>query len=342
MEGTDCSASFKELDAAVLEDWMKDLPVRSVSENMMHWQSYYSKLCGALCCFSPDCACIRCSSCARSMTSLPPKRRFQCMQCEVLPPESAFDGRPEYCSECFARPDVLHWHDVFLLVDEGGKHLAVRRMQGLAEESHFGLADFPVAGALPCEAVCGICCCEFTGADPATCAPGCMSDHGDGVADPRMGVVDSGNFYHADCRLDWMRAQKTDTYAGSVPPLCCRVCAFAQECAAWEQDFGRGISAIDEFFSKPTPLSSDDWNALLQFLADEFQLRLTLEQDTCRAELTTAYLDALKKLHGQPWLQTIIDNLDGGPKISSKRTVLFSVYFSVGFNCVSEPEARKA
>lgn len=135
MEAADCSASFRELDAGLLEDWMKGLPVRAVTENMMRWQRYYSKPCGASCCFSPDCACIRCSSCARSMTSLPPKRRFQCMLCELLPPESAFDGRPEYCSECFARPDVLHWHDVFLLVDETGKHLAVRRMQGLAEQA---------------------------------------------------------------------------------------------------------------------------------------------------------------------------------------------------------------
>ena len=279
----------------------------------MRWQGYYHTACGASCCFSPDCACIRCSSCACSLTTLPPKRRFQCMLCEVLPPESAFDGRPEYCSRCFASPDVLHWHDVFLLVDETGEHRAVKRLHGLAEQRHFGPEDFPVAASLAPDAECGICCSEFTGSDPATCAPGCVSSHGDGVADPQMGVVDSRSFYHADCRLSWMKAQKTDAYCGSQPPLCCRVCSFEQECEAWKQDFGRGIHEINGYVDKPTPASSDDWQALLQFLMSEFQITLTLEEGTCRADLTKAYHDALKTLHRQPWLQSIVDSLDGAP-----------------------------
>ena len=311
-------ASFEELDASLLRDWMQSLPVQPVTENMMRWQMHYDKVCGASCCFSPDCACIRCSNCAISLTSLPPKRRFQCMLCEVLPPESAFDGRPEYCGQCFESTEVLHWHDIFLLVDEAGRHSAVRRLQGLAEQRHFLPGDFPVAGPLPDDATCGICCTEFTEEDPATCSAGCSAGHGEGVADPKEGVVDSHSFYHADCRMSWMKAQKTDAYCGSQPPLCCRVCSFEHECSAWKEDFGRGLRAIDHHFEAAEVASADEWKALQGFLVDEFQLSLAVDKVTSRADLTAAYLDALKALHRQPWLQKLIDEL--GPAAEKDAT----------------------
>lgn len=178
---------------------------------------------GSLCCFSPDCACIRCSNCRASLTTVPPKRRFQCMECEVLPPESSFDSRPEYCEHCFSLPDVLHWHKYFLLVDEKGVHQAVERLCGLAEIHYIQQDDFPLKEGLGEDETCGICCIDFSAENPATCNVGCTKGHGEGVADGHRGVVDSGMFYHADCRMSWIRAQKTDTYCAELP-LACKVC----------------------------------------------------------------------------------------------------------------------
>ncbi|CAJ1358721.1 unnamed protein product [Effrenium voratum] len=115
------------------EDWRKQLPERPVTPNMMRWQRFYEAPCGFACCFSPDCACLRCSGCGKSLTSLPPKARFQCMDCEILPPETPFDPRPELCVACFGSDQALHWHSRFLLVDERGAHRAVERKLGLAE-----------------------------------------------------------------------------------------------------------------------------------------------------------------------------------------------------------------
>lgn len=179
---------------------------------------------GSLCCFSPDCACIRCSNCRAYLTTIPPKRRFQCMECEVLPPESSFDSRPEYCELCFSLPDVLHWHKHFLLVDESGVHQAVERLAGLAEMHSINTDDFPLKDGLGEDETCGICCIEFSADDPATCNVGCTIGHGEGVADGQHGVVDSGMFYHAECRMNWIKAQKTDTYCGQLP-LTCKVCS---------------------------------------------------------------------------------------------------------------------
>ncbi|CAK9048159.1 unnamed protein product [Durusdinium trenchii] len=259
--------------------------------------------CGALCCFSPDCACIRCSNCSMSLTTVPPKRRFQCMECEVLPPESTFDSRPEYCECCFSSCDVLHWHRRFLLVDQDGEHVAVERLCGIADLSYISLKDFPTRDGLEKEEACGICCMEFTSEDPATCGVGCNFGHGEGVADAHRGVLDSGAFYHAECRMSWMKSQKTDKYCGSQLPVSCKVCLFQEDCRAWQKDFQRGMAAINAG-------EAGCYQDLLLFLTQEFQIDVTgFPEDLCKEELQSYFRSALKQLHPQPWLQSLIDGL---------------------------------
>ena len=134
------------------------------------------------------------------------------MECEVLPPESSFDSRPEYCEVCFSLSDVLHWHKHFLLVDESGVHQAVERLIGLAEMHSISTDDFPRKDGLGADETCGICCIEFSVDDPATCNVGCSMGHGEGVAHGQQGVVDS-RMFHAECRMNWIQL-----------PLTCKVC----------------------------------------------------------------------------------------------------------------------
>lgn len=115
-------------------------------------------------------------------------------------------------------------HKQFLLVNEIGEHCAVERLCGVAEKSYITTTDFPRKEGLQEE--CGICCIEFSEADPATCSVGCTNGHGEGIVDGERGIVDSGMFYHADCRLSWMKASKTDTYCGQLP-VACKVCPLA-------------------------------------------------------------------------------------------------------------------
>ncbi|CAL1137382.1 unnamed protein product [Cladocopium goreaui] len=291
------------------DDWRKSLPERPVSENMMRWQKFYHDPCGSLCCFSPDCACIRCSNCRASLTTIPPKRRFQCMECEVLPPESSFDSRPEYCELCFSLPDVLHWHKHFLLVDESGVHQAVERLAGLAEMHSINTDDFPLKDGLGEHETCGICCIEFSADDPATCNVGCTIGHGEGAADGQHGVVDSGMFYHAECRMNWIKAQKTDTYCGQLP-LTCKVCFFVADCKAWQSDFQRGVAAIAEFYKEDsgTPVEWEElllgdamdifWSLFFRtdgFLKAQFQIVLTVSDTGRASDLQTAFRGALQR-----------------------------------------------
>ena len=101
----------------------------------------------------------------------------------------------------------------------------MERLCGVGEKSYITTNDFPRKEGLQ-EETCGICCIEFSDGDPATCNVGCTNGHGEGIVDGERGVVDSGMFYHADCRMSWIKASKTDTYCGQLP-VACRVCPLA-------------------------------------------------------------------------------------------------------------------
>ena len=48
-----------------------------------------------------------------------------------VPPEAAFDPRPELCAACFHTVSVLHQHSRFLCVTDIGCHSTVTRVVGL-------------------------------------------------------------------------------------------------------------------------------------------------------------------------------------------------------------------
>ena len=276
----------------------------------------------------------------------------------MLPPESTFDARPEYCEDCFSSPGVLHWHNRFLLVDQEGEHVAVERLCGLAELRYITLDDLPVQSGLDDDQACGICCMEFSSEEPATCGVGCTSGHGEGLADPRQGMLDSKTFYHAECRMSWIKSQKTDTYCGDKAPVHCKVCLFENDCKAWMKDFQRGIDAIKAYGEREEASLEE----LLNFLTQEFQIEAwicfrsfaflsitlllystilllclsfgvvencmmvfvgfccrflhliqqnpkELPKDIAKKELPEQFRRALKELHPQPWLQSLIDRL---------------------------------
>ena len=64
--------------------WVAAAPHRDVTSNMMRWMRFYAAPCGGPCCYSADCGWRGCSGCGVSLTTLPPKIRYQCMDCPVV------------------------------------------------------------------------------------------------------------------------------------------------------------------------------------------------------------------------------------------------------------------
>jgi hypothetical protein len=70
-----------------LASWQCAVPAEQPTENMMKWMRHYAQPCPLLCCRSPDCATIQCSSCSKSLTSAIgslPALRYECGECDPV------------------------------------------------------------------------------------------------------------------------------------------------------------------------------------------------------------------------------------------------------------------
>lgn len=55
------------------------------------------------------------------------------MECEIEQSEEIYKICPDYCENCFVDESILHYHNLFLKIDDIGNHFAVKRLIGLSE-----------------------------------------------------------------------------------------------------------------------------------------------------------------------------------------------------------------
>jgi len=181
------------------------LETRPPTANMMRWMQYFSHICSKSCCYSTDCACIRCSSCAISLTKLPPSLRYH------------------------------HNHSKWLEITEKGIHSIVIREKGLSELRTLDKnEDFAISDNKDLK-FCFICSEVFEKQNPPVKFPGCKKDHGSGMRNKIEGLIDSKEHAHRDCLLQWYEVSFREKYCGK--PKYCEICNFEEEMESWKVDF---------------------------------------------------------------------------------------------------------
>jgi hypothetical protein len=161
-----------------------------------------------------------------------------------------------------------------------------------------GAEDLRELAAWPEGVECVVCCSTD---QPATCMRSCSADPGHGqpvtMADGK--VVDGGQYLCSDCMLVWFGTQRAIVYADTRLP--CLVCHFDRQLQAWAADFAAGASLVRG------PMLRDDPAGLARALS---QLLTIDEVDLSASDLpaaTAAVSAALKSLHRQPYLHSLID-----------------------------------
>ena len=123
------------MDEIDLSIWYNSLAFKEPTENMMRWMKSYLVPCKKICCHSTMCGVMRCSSCAKSLTTtFPPKTKYYCMICKIPVPTDDVETSgssskqdlqhesPIFCADCFLSDKIKHDHDVFCKVDSKGVH----------------------------------------------------------------------------------------------------------------------------------------------------------------------------------------------------------------------------
>lgn len=265
--------------------------------NMMRWMKYYNEKCSKACCYSPDCGCIRCSSCKISLTKIPPSLRYQCNQCPIVAPEAPYNPKPDLCYSCFMNPLVLHGHKEWLEITEKGVHSLISRENGYCEIKYLDISkDFEKCGFSNSDS-CFICVENFTNDNPAVKFPGCLKDHGNGIKDLNLGIRDSKEHAHAFCLLKWYETSFRDTYCGKTKY--CEVCNFEEELESWER----------EFKEIKLKISQRDLSDI--YLQDSYD-KLNIVYEPIKKELGAIKADIREKLielHPQKWIQNIINSI---------------------------------
>jgi hypothetical protein len=220
-------------DKRLLNKWYEELPKTEVTDNMMRWMSKYNQICSKACCFSPQCACIRCTNCQRSLTSRDmPQVRYVCLQCPIVMegPSSA----PELCHVCFeSKTEALHDHSLFCEIDEVGRHTLARRST-IVPRKLLTRNDFLPAKDTE-QNECVVCCEAFSLSNPAVSPAGCPRGHGESKNDAKKGIVDSKVHYCADCALEFERSRDRGTYCDIK--IFCQCCQHEDEMEHWRQEF---------------------------------------------------------------------------------------------------------
>lgn len=303
-----------------LNDFLFKLEQRKPTSSMMIWMKFYDQICDRICCHSTDCGSIRCSGCLNYLTGCPPSTRYQCIDCDILPPETVNNPRPELCEKCFINPLMLHHHANWLKVDLKGIHSLEERKVGVAELKELKISDFTPIN-LENEKdissdICIICNEGFTLKNPAVSYPGCKKQHGSPISDKNLGVVDSKQFFHAECLMTWFEISKRNTYCGDLSTNYCDVCRFHLELKAWKRQFQTIKNNIDNFF--------DCENLSLYYLFDEIEKQLTINFlpnekkdiinhleikdniNKIKNQICDIIIVKLSEMHKQEWLRKVI------------------------------------
>ena len=174
-----------------LRSWMEALPAEQPTGNMMRWMAVFDTPCSRACCFSEDCACIRCNACGGSFTNVANRhsRRFTCMDCPLVTVVAMEKPEPgkEYsvpqttlCTDCFQSLAVPHEHDQrFCLVDEIGRHSMVTRPVSCSEKVAVTADRLRVAKI---DGDCCCCCEPFCESSPAVYPLGCQAIPGHSIS----------------------------------------------------------------------------------------------------------------------------------------------------------------
>jgi len=281
---------------------------RTPTINMMLWMVHYDQICDRICCHSSDCGSIRCSGCYSYLTGIPPSVRYQCIECEILPPETNNNPRPEICEKCFESKFVTHNHASWLKIDSKGYHSLVERKFGISELKQLIIQDFPIVQEiLPSDEYCQICYDNFYDYDknPPVSYPGCAFYHGNPIDDKLKGLIDSKKYNHSECLMNWYKMTNRNKYSGNLSY--CKICIFLKEKSEWE----------NIFLSVKTKISSE--NSILEILnyiekhisivIDQKEMEAILKGSDNKKELNRIVFNKLIHLHPQEWLKEIIKNI---------------------------------
>lgn len=282
------SATEYDLD---LVSWLAILPEEEPTPNMMRWMQCFDFPCMKACCFSVDCAAIRCDSCSISFTKIQNEhvKRYVCMQCELVGVAPLCEPTKIYripgttlCQTCFESAAIPHEHSKrFCLINEKGVHIEISR--SVPSQNKISLTQ-DLLQADPLAAVegkdCFICCEPFTQEFPAVLPYGCFASHSHGVSDRTVGVKDEDIYYCTTCYLESLKSSSTTTAKSDFPTVfasscLCLLCKHSKEMDTWRAEFCEELSQVA------------DRGGTVQ-----------LELDTAEKEL--------HELHPQPWIRKVL------------------------------------
>lgn len=249
-EANNNSSANNDLDLGI---WLSNLPEEDPSPNMMRWMQCYEFPCRKACCFSVDCAAIRCDSCHISFTKLPNAhvKRYVCMQCELVgvspmcePTKTYAVPGTTFCQICFESTAIPHEHSKrFCLIDEKGVHIKISR--SVPPQPKISLTP-DLLQLAPLSAVAGrdcfICCEPFTQEFSAALPYGCVTVHSHGVSDRTIGVKDEDIFYCAKCYLQSLQPSATTTATVFVGSCLCLLCTHSKAMDTWQKEFYEELS----------------------------------------------------------------------------------------------------
>ena len=288
-----------------IESWLESLPETPPTSNMLRWMTSYDVPCGRSCCYSPDCASIRCESCYISFTKDDGVHieRNVCMECKLIHTESldkfVFEvvGKV-FCDTCFSSEHVLHEHTKFCKIDKCGFHSLNVRSIGISPLKTLQQTDLPKISRTTFDRLkesgrnyCGGQCCEdfdsYENVDFFPVAsPGCRFDHGMvDLSNKKLGTTDSQKFCCNSCAFKDVIANNTQLYVDFSQY--CKICIHEKEMNEWRYEFKEAAKSLYDACS--VGVESHDLDAVM------------IEA------LLSAKRDELKRLHLQPWIQKIID-----------------------------------
>lgn len=288
---TGSSATDDSIEQLTFTNWIF---CRTPTENMMRWMKSFDRPCERACCYSVDCASIRCSFCFVSLTSADRPSlsnfRMECVECPLVIAESfenaaddVYVSQTTMCAACFHSVSVKHHHTIFCkIVSEGGQHSVCRRSVPAVPLLSLTKSDFhSIALGHECLLLKNYCSCcyePFREDRMAVATPGCDANHGIAEHTRNGDIVDSKGYFCIDCAYSWYSSKGSASFCDITS--CCVVCKHVQEVKQWKQDFATDKMVIAR--------SCD-------FHESEYFNRI--REHVCH----------LKSLHKQPWIQKIID-----------------------------------